>query len=171
MPVEDSGQTGPDIVIHVVEDEIALCGDQRGQAQKREIRGPHVGTICLRLRDADEAAATAVVCHAWGEEMDSRCTACKDGPFDQCVALPDRFHNACSNCILMGRERSCDWWTRYDRDSDKDYGPPKKRRANRTGSEGRRPTAKRHKDSTPEEPADLEAGKKVLSAFIDLTGD
>ncbi|RWA03586.1 hypothetical protein EKO27_g11519 [Xylaria grammica] len=168
-PLETLGREGPYISIHVIEDEIMLHGDQPGTAQKREIRGPDMARVCLRLHDEEEAAVTAVVCHAWGEEMRFACKACKSGPFGQCITLPDRFHNACSNCILMGHERSCEWWTSDDLDTDKDYCPPKrKRQGGRT--EGHT-AAKRHKDSTPEDAAFSTPGGEVLSEFIDLTKD
>jgi len=82
---------------------------------------PDMGQLCLRLCDEDEAAATAVICQARDEEMGPWYRGCGDGPFGRCVVLPDRLHNACSNCIAVGRQRSCEWWTRDDRSSDEDY--------------------------------------------------
>jgi len=68
VPLNGPGQADLHISIYVVEDEIALPGEQRGMAQRREIRD-----IYLRLHHRDVAAATAVICHAWGEEMPSQC--------------------------------------------------------------------------------------------------
>ncbi|GAB1319501.1 hypothetical protein MFIFM68171_09711 [Madurella fahalii] len=46
-----------------------------GKTQQGEVRGPldQMRDICFRLRKGDVAAATAVVCHAWGEKMHLRC--------------------------------------------------------------------------------------------------
>lgn len=109
VPLRGPGQVDLDISIHVVEDEIALPGEQRGMAQRREIRGrpDQMRDICLRLHHKDVAAATAVICHGWGQEMRLQCVTCRGRPFGKCVTLRNPFNNACSTCILKGRERLC----------------------------------------------------------------
>ncbi|RYP16560.1 hypothetical protein DL767_010168 [Monosporascus sp. MG133] len=64
----------------------------RGHAQRKTIGGPRfrMGAICDRVYNGDEAAARALACHAYGDEMPSPCATCKgkDGPFDagDCVS-------------------------------------------------------------------------------------
>lgn len=117
----------------------------------------------------DKAARAAVLCHALGEDMTSRCGDCEEGPFDGCVVQRNLSHNVCSSCIFAVRGQSCEWRTRHDLDSDEEKGyvphyargacRTSARHENRTGRSSKRragkgggsceasPPTKRHKSS------------------------
>jgi uncharacterized protein DUF3716 len=82
------------------------------------------------LHEQDKSAVGAVTCHSAGDEMLSPCEDCQGGPFGSCVVYRNKWNNACSNCIFLGRERYCEWRMRcrLDSDDERDYVPPKTRR-------------------------------------------
>lgn len=100
------------------------------RTQQRMIHWPYTGPysapmdICRELTEGNRSTEKALICHAWGDAMPHPCTTCEEDG-GRCVTLRNKFHNACSNCILKGREASCEWRTQYDLDSDEehDYSP------------------------------------------------
>ncbi|KAH6975813.1 hypothetical protein EDB80DRAFT_875079 [Ilyonectria destructans] len=102
--------------------------EETGMAWQVAIQGPSscMIDICLRLRNEDESARNAIICHARGEEMDflRKCDQChgrKSLP-GGCRKLQDEFHGACSTCIFRGHPMSCSERIR-DVDEENDYQP------------------------------------------------
>ncbi|KAH6957693.1 DHS-like NAD/FAD-binding domain-containing protein [Ilyonectria sp. MPI-CAGE-AT-0026] len=67
--------------------------------------------ICRRLRNEDESARNAIICHARGKEMGFLWT-CEQSYGRNilpggCRQFQDNFDGACSACILQGHQRLC----------------------------------------------------------------
>lgn len=67
--------------------------------------------ICRRLRNEDESARNAIICHARGKEMGFlwTCEQCYERNIlpGGCRQFQDNFNGACSACILQGHQRLC----------------------------------------------------------------
>ncbi|KAH6975815.1 hypothetical protein EDB80DRAFT_740211, partial [Ilyonectria destructans] len=101
--------------------------DDTRESWRVAIQGPAylMSDICRRLRNGDESAKTAIICHATGEKMNSwfRCDQCEDRDplLGGCRVVEGSFRSACSNCIYRGRQKSCT--VRY---IDDEYQPSSK---------------------------------------------
>ncbi|KAM5358327.1 hypothetical protein ACJZ2D_015396 [Fusarium nematophilum] len=85
----------------------------------------HIFTICQLLRDGDKSTRNGVICHALGEEMNfwGECEQCSDDSLlGGCRKFQDRFHGACSKCLLDGRQGLCTARA-MDSDEEQDYQP------------------------------------------------
>jgi len=116
-------------------------GSLETRTEQRMIHWPYTGphsvpmNICRELTERNRNTERALTCHAWGDVMPHPCTTCEEDQ-GRCVTLRNKFNNACSNCILKGRDVSCEWRTRYELDSDEeyDYLPPTRAGARGTGA-------------------------------------
>ena len=166
-------------------------GSLETRTQQRMVHWPYTGPysapmdICRELIEGNRNTERALTCHAWGDAMPRPCTTCEEDQ-GRCVTLRNKFNNACSNCILKGREASCEWRTRYDHDSDEeyDYLPPARamrggagasatRPATRTRTAGRddRTVRKRRRTGRTSGSHAGPQAEEMARCVIDLTGD
>lgn len=166
-------------------------GSLETRTQQRMVHWPYTGPystpmeICRQLIEGNGNTANALTCHAWGDEMPRSCTTCEEDQ-GRCVTLRNKFNNTCSNCILKGRETSCEWRTQYDHDSDEeyDYLPPARavrggaeasatRPATRTRTAGRGdlPVRKRRRTGGASGSNAEPQAEEIARCVIDLTGD
>ncbi|KPM42443.1 hypothetical protein AK830_g4113 [Neonectria ditissima] len=97
----------------VVTIQTLMEGNSVGESWQMAIQGSSslMMKICRRLRNEDESARNAIICHARGKEMGFlwACEQCYERNIlpGGCRQFQGNFDGACSACILQGHQRLC----------------------------------------------------------------
>ncbi|KAH7120087.1 hypothetical protein B0J13DRAFT_612826 [Dactylonectria estremocensis] len=148
----------------VVTIQTLMEGNSVGESWQMAIQGSSslMMKICRRLRNEDESARNAIICHARGKEMGFlwTCEQCYERNIlpGGCRQFQDNFDGACSACILQGHQRLCSARTPIVKEEN--YYQPSEVLMARTSTA--QPTRKERGNLEGQQPQLNSPGQKVL---------